>query len=308
NIDFVPPVPTPPAVQPSVEDLVSAGKSVLKELDLFSWWKPTSYLRWAIESIHLDFDLSYSSTILCLTAILRIALIYVPILTQRNLAKQSMYSKELKEFQQRSVEARKEGNALLVQQVLLEQFDFMKRKGIRYGQHTLVLFANGLVFSTWYFALRGMLRKNFPGFSTGGSLWFEDLTVPDPYYILPMLSAATLFTTMKLGIETGATPVQLPPAARLLMQVGVPVFAFFFAIGLYWCVSNFFSLFYYGLFRVPSVRKFLNIPPMAPNTSSVGAAVHDWRNRPKNTLTFADLRRSDARQFQKAGRGKPIIQ
>lgn len=313
----IPPLPVPPLPQPSIEELAGAGKSVLSELNLFSWWKPTSYLRWAIETMHLELDLSYWSTIVCLTAILRMALIYVPIITQRNLAKQSKYAKEIQEFQLRSTAARKEGNSLLAQQILLEQFDFFKKKGIKYGQHTLVLLANGFIFSTWYFALREMLRKNFPGFSTGGTLWFHDLTVPDPYYILPLISAATLFTTMKLGIETGASPNQLGPSTRLFMQIGIPVFAFVFvsrygaALGLYWCVSNLFSLFYYGLFRISAVRNFLNISPIVKHPgnkpASLTSTVRDWKERPKKIVTMVDLRREDAQRFQKAGRGKPVV-
>ncbi|VDD95518.1 unnamed protein product [Enterobius vermicularis] len=275
--------------KPSVEELASAGKSVLKELDLFSWWKPTSYLRWAIETIHIELDLPYWSTI-AFTTVLRLALIYVPIVTQRNIAKQSKYAKEIQEFQTRAAAARKEGNSLLAQQILLEQFDFYKKKGIRYGQQAFILLANGF-------------------------LWFQDLTVPDPYYILPIVSAGTLFTTLKLGVETGATPTQLAPTARMLMQIGIPVFVFFFvsrhgAVCLYWCISNFFSLFYYGLFRVNAVRSFLNIPPIVDNSAtktSIAGTVKDWKNWPKKTITLDDLRKEDARAFQKAGRAKPVI-
>lgn len=38
-------------------------------------------------------------------------------------------------------------------------------------------------------------------FRHGGLYWFTDLTVCDPYYILPVLTSATLALTLKLGIE-----------------------------------------------------------------------------------------------------------
>jgi hypothetical protein len=37
------------------------------------------------------------------------------------------------------------------------------------------------------------------GLGHGGALWFPDLTAPDPYYILPMLSGASLFGMASLG-------------------------------------------------------------------------------------------------------------
>ena len=38
---------------------------------------------------------------------------------------------------------------------------------------------------------------------TGGLSWFTDLTVPDPYYILPLLTSVTLFIQFYLGVEYG---------------------------------------------------------------------------------------------------------
>ena len=38
---------------------------------------------------------------------------------------------------------------------------------------------------------------------TGGLSWFSDLTVADPYYILPILTSVTLFIQFYLGVEYG---------------------------------------------------------------------------------------------------------
>ena len=48
---------------------------------------------------------------------------------------------------------------------------------------------------TFFFTLRGILaRTNDPhGFAQGGALWFPDLTVADPYYILPVVTGGTFF-------------------------------------------------------------------------------------------------------------------
>ena len=61
----IPPLPVPPLPRPSVEELVAAGESVLDELGLFTWWKPTSYFRLAIEGMHNYFDMPYWATIMC---------------------------------------------------------------------------------------------------------------------------------------------------------------------------------------------------------------------------------------------------
>lgn len=318
NATDIPALPIPPLPRPSIEELTSAGESVLDELGLFSWWKPTGYFRWGIEAMHNYFDLPYWTTIMCATIALRLALIFVPIASQRLVAKQSRYKKELDEFRIRILEAKKEGNALLQQQIFLEQMDFMKKKDIRLGRQFLVLLANGAVFGTQFFAIREMVRVGFPGFSTGGILWFHDLTLQDPYLLLPLISAVTMAVVVRVGIETGASPDQMTPAMRVGMQYGLPVMVFIFssrfasALCLYWSTSNMVSLIYAGLFRVPAVRGFLNLPAVIKHDpkaggNSIGVIIKNWKEQRARPPTIAEVRREDAQRFKKAGRGKPIV-
>ncbi|KHJ82320.1 inner membrane protein [Oesophagostomum dentatum] len=241
-------------------------------------------------------------------------------MSQRLVAKQSMYKKELDDFRARIEDARKEGNNLLQQQIFLEQRDFLRSKDIRLGRQFFILLANGAVFATQFFAIRKMVEVNYPGLSTGGTAWFPDLTVTDPYYLLPLISAVTMgLVTRKVGIEMGTSADQMTPMMRLGMQYALPVVIFAvssqFATGLcvYWCASNFVSLIYAGAFRTEAIRKMLNIPPLVKPPKS---------KKPKNTFkelmasykanksippTFAQLKEQDLQQFKKAGRGKPIV-
>ena len=51
---------------------------------------------------------------------------------------------------------------------------------------------------------------------TGGLSWFSDLTVPDPYYILPILTSVTLFIQFYLGVEYGTKLAQSKGAAKVI--------------------------------------------------------------------------------------------
>lgn len=44
------------------------------------------------------------------------------------------------------------------------------------------------LFMTFFFAVRGMAMLPVPQFKEGGLAWFTDLTLPDPFYILPITS------------------------------------------------------------------------------------------------------------------------
>uniref|UniRef100_A0A915CIE6 Membrane insertase YidC/Oxa/ALB C-terminal domain-containing protein n=1 Tax=Parascaris univalens TaxID=6257 RepID=A0A915CIE6_PARUN len=319
NMPGLPPIPIPPEPSMSIEELAEAGHSVLNELGLVSWWKPSGYFRMALEAMHNHLDLPWWTTIMCATMCLRLAMVFVPIMSQKLVAKQSMYKKELDEFRERIMDAKKEGNNLLQQQVFLEQRDFLKSKDIRLGRQFLIILANGGVFATQFFAIRRMVDVNFPGWSAGGALWFTDLTVPDPYYALPLISAVTMGIVARVGIEMGTSTDQMGPGMRLGMLYGLPLFIFVissrFASGLcvYWCTSNFISLIYAMLFKMPVIRKVLNIPPVvtyerkAGELSTIAAVYKNYKEQKARPPTLEELGKEDARRFKKAGRGKPIV-
>ena len=72
-------------------------------------------------------------------------------------------------------------------------------------------------------------------------LWIQDLTAPDPYYILPVLYAISMFITTKLN-PAPTDPMQ----AKMMMWMPLifSVMFFFFPSGLvlYWVVNNILSI------------------------------------------------------------------
>jgi YidC/Oxa1 family membrane protein insertase len=72
-------------------------------------------------------------------------------------------------------------------------------------------------------------------------LWIDDLAAPDPWFILPVLMAVTMWVQTLLNPEP-PDPVQ----ARVMkiMPIVFSVFFFFFPAGLvlYWLVNNVLSI------------------------------------------------------------------
>lgn len=56
------------------------------------------------------------------------------------------------------------------------------------------------IFLSVFGGLRGMANLPVESWKTGGALWFPDLTVPDPLFIIPALSAASIFAVFKVSI------------------------------------------------------------------------------------------------------------
>ncbi len=96
------------------------------------------------------------------------------------------------------------------------------------------------IFITMFYVIRGF-DKTHPDFASGGILWFQNLTVADPYYILPVLSAVTMLAASEI------TAKNLEPQQRWMMRILPVVFTVFllaFPAGLfmYWITSNLVTL------------------------------------------------------------------
>lgn len=114
---------------------------------------------------------------------------------------------QLVTLQNQVKQAKRVGNALFAARAE----DEAKKLLVRTGAGSFLSFAHrSLSFPislSLFFALRGMANAGLPSMVTGGALWFQDLTTPDPYYILPVATAATQL----LMIETTTNP----PSQRL---------------------------------------------------------------------------------------------
>jgi len=71
--------------------------------------------------------------------------------------------------------------------------------------------------------------------------WIQDLATPDPYYVLPIIMAATMFLQTRLN-PTPPDPVQAK--VMMFMPLIFSAMFFFFPAGLvlYWLVNNIFSI------------------------------------------------------------------
>ncbi len=72
-------------------------------------------------------------------------------------------------------------------------------------------------------------------------LWIQDLAMPDPWFILPLVMAGTMFLQVKLN-PTPPDPVQAK--VMMMMPIVFSVMFFFFPAGLvlYWLVNNIYSI------------------------------------------------------------------
>ncbi|CAI7997800.1 Mitochondrial inner membrane protein OXA1L [Geodia barretti] len=82
----------------------------------------------------------------------------------------------------------------------------------------------------FFIAIRRMAAVPVESMKTGGVFWFTDLTVPDPYYVLPVLACGSFVASIELGGETGVGNPQtarLKNVFRLMPIILIPITASF---------------------------------------------------------------------------------
>jgi YidC/Oxa1 family membrane protein insertase len=136
-----------------------------------------------------------------------------------------------------------------------------------------------------FLGLRSMSYLPVESMTTGGLLWFPNLTIADPYYLLPLLTSATLYLQFKFAAD-GANIQNVGPIAKGVMKAMpillVPMTINFpavtkmtssikllannvfilQAITFYWFTTNIISVAQSRFVRIGFIREKLGIPKM----------------------------------------------
>jgi YidC/Oxa1 family membrane protein insertase len=118
------------------------------------------------------------------------------------------------------------------QKMNTELMALYKEKGVNPASGCLPMLLTMPVLFAFYSLLSVAIEMRGAPFA----LWIKDLSVHDPYYVTPLIMAATMFWQQKL------TPVADPAQAKVMMLTPV-MFLFFFlwapsGLVIYWTVSN----------------------------------------------------------------------
>ena len=99
----------------------------------------------------------------------------------------------------------------------MELQKFMKEKNLNPIKNFAPMFVQIPIFISMFVGLRGMCNLPVESLSTSGLFWFSDLTVADPYYLLPLCTSLSMFLQFKFAAD-GANLNQLGPIAKNVMM------------------------------------------------------------------------------------------
>lgn len=171
----------------------------LHELGLDYGWGPTSVMQWIIEHIHVYAGTPWWVSI-SLAAIAMRAVLFKPYVdAAENAARMQTIMPITKPLSNKMQEAAKAGDNALVMQIRGEIQMITKRAGVKLWKGAVPMVQVFAGYGT-FVLLRAMSNIPVPGLETGGFLWIHNLTVPDPFLVLPIATSAVLHWVLRVSL------------------------------------------------------------------------------------------------------------
>jgi YidC/Oxa1 family membrane protein insertase len=183
-------------------------------------------LKWLYGFVH-----NWGWAIILLTIIIKSAFYPLNHASARSMAKMKVIAPKLKALQERYANDK--------QQLQIKMMEMYKQEKINPLGGCLPILVQIPVFIALYWVLLSAVELRHAPWI----LWIHDLSAPDPWYVLPVLYAASAYLQVKLS----PTPISDPVQARVMqiMPIAFSVMFVFFPSGLvlYWLVNNCIQIF-----------------------------------------------------------------
>ncbi|EGO60972.1 mitochondrial export translocase Oxa1 [Neurospora tetrasperma FGSC 2508] len=252
-------------------DLLNLPEQIgfLKTLGLDYGWGVTSMMQWLTEHVYVYSGLPWWATLAAVAAIVRVA-IFKPSLgasqesqKMQDLNKNPKYAAIMAKVKEASFDTTKQNDLVKYRQ---DMALMTKNAGINYFK-VFIPFIQVPIGFGMFRLIRGMATLPVESLETGGTLWFPDLTVADPYFALPIASACLFVASMRKPI-----PYMAPQQARMMKSMGlvlVPVSIFATAwlpaaLQWYFLVSAIGQYFQASIFHLPAFRRWVGLPELVP--------------------------------------------
>lgn len=159
---------------------------------------PSNLLERSLEVLHNVSGLPWSLTIVSFAVGMRVALLPLTVQQLRGTVLSNNLKPEIQARQAEVQRLRQEGDVEKSRHKLRELSSFMAQNGVNPIKMLFLALAPAPIFMTSFFALKNMASQPLASLTTEGLLWFTNLTVPDPYYLLPALSTCALLGSLEV--------------------------------------------------------------------------------------------------------------
>lgn len=170
-------------------DLVSIG---------LGGYSPVGLVQTSLDYLH-QLGLPWWGAILVCTVVLRAALFPMVVKLQSNAARLNNIRPEMDRIMLRVKQHKEVGNTILAAQAMAEMMQLYQKNNCHPFKMMIMPFLQLPIFITFFMALRGMASAPVESMKYGGMLWFTDLTVPDPYFLLPVMGCLSFLAILEVS-------------------------------------------------------------------------------------------------------------
>jgi YidC/Oxa1 family membrane protein insertase len=205
-----PPAPSSPNPPPAELDLdfldparlsaVPEEIGFLRNLGFDYGWGPTSVMQWALEHIHVYSGGPWwlSIAAMCVAVRLSVWRLSVKAMEQQAKGQELRKDPEYNRLLEIQKSVLKGGNIDQATMISVRQEMAQRHRAAGYQMWRTLLPLIQLPFAFGAFRLlRGMADLPVPSLVQGGLFWFQDLSVPDPFFLLPIGAAGLMFMAMQ---------------------------------------------------------------------------------------------------------------
>lgn len=191
-------------IAPPLDAVASGANATVEAVEKSSFWDfmgtPVDGVISAMEFLHTQTGLPWWATICSATLVVRLCVFPVGLFQMRNVANLAKIKPEMERLTNRMKDMAAKGDIEVAQKYRKELKDLLQRNNANPMKSMVTMFVQAPIFMSFFFGLRKMASES-PGFAEGGMLWFANLASPDPYFILPILSAGIMYANVHFGSE-----------------------------------------------------------------------------------------------------------
>jgi YidC/Oxa1 family membrane protein insertase len=184
---------------------------------------------WVLEKLHSLVG-NWGVAIILLTFLIKLCFYKLSETQYRAMARMRKFAPRMQQLKEQYGDDR--------QQLQSKMMELYKKEGFNPLAGCWPMLVQMPVFISLYWVLRESVELRHAPFM----LWIQDLSAPDPLYILPVVFGVTMFLQQRLTANVTMDPMQ--QRIMQIMPVGLAVFFAFFPAGLvlYWCTNNLLSI------------------------------------------------------------------
>ncbi|KAF8626665.1 hypothetical protein AX15_004756 [Amanita polypyramis BW_CC] len=229
-------------------------------------WSPAGIVRWTLELINVSTGLPWFWTIVAGSLFWRLALFPLTVAGLRNSARLLPLQGQILKTQDELKRIRETGDKLALQKHALKMKKMYQDAGVSMGITALSPFVQIPVTLGMFFGVKTICQHPVPQLQNSGLDILPDLTVPDPYMVLPialcaMVNAQISVGAAELNLKERPESGHIMNGLRVLSILGVWVMGSFpSGLMVSLLVTSTATTIQSLVLQIPAVRRALNIP------------------------------------------------